>query len=360
MKYGQGVAVSNNKESALVRFWPHTNDANVASYRLRCRLIVEGLQGQLDVGIYQEDMAKVDVLVLSKRYDAQSIAHAKKLQAVYGTMVVLDICDNYFFYDEANADSLEKAKQLKSAIASVDILIASSAFLAAQIKTHCGDHIRISVIGDLVEAPSFPSFPSIAERLRSWYFILSLILLRCRLKVLGNAKCFRLVWFGVHAGSYRDSGMRDLLKVKDVIEKLAKRYPVSLTVVSNSRAKYGEVMSQWSVPTFYVPWNIYLFSSTLMLHGLSIIPITKNNFSMAKTSNRVGTSLIHDLGVVADEIPSYREYEDHVYLNNWEGNLIESFSSNRVKLTPEYFVQRNNEILALWKLSLEKKRSSNS
>jgi hypothetical protein len=95
----------------IARWWPHTTDARIASFRLRCLRIVEHLRGQgVNAALYRRAEAPPPrVLVLSKRYDAATVAHALQCRAA-GTRVVLDLCDNHFHYEGADP-SLERPRR---------------------------------------------------------------------------------------------------------------------------------------------------------------------------------------------------------------------------------------------------------
>ena len=83
-----------------VRWWPHTTDERIASFRLRCLRIVEHLAGQgMDAALYRPGDAAPSVLVLSKRYDAGSLEQALQLRRTAGTRVLLDLCDNHFYFE---------------------------------------------------------------------------------------------------------------------------------------------------------------------------------------------------------------------------------------------------------------------
>jgi hypothetical protein len=59
----------------------------------------------------------------------------------------------------------------------------------------------------------------------------------------------------------------------------------------------------------------------MRLHKVSLIPIELNEFTRVKTNNRVVQSLYLGLGVVADAIDSYREFDSCTFLDNWEEGL---------------------------------------
>jgi hypothetical protein len=331
-----------------VYFWPHTRNSNVASYRLRCQRIIEGLIKQgVDVRLFKEGHIP-EKLVLSKRYDPASIQHALQLKKNFGTKLYLDICDNHFYYKTPEPAAIKRADQLRSAVNSVDVVIASSEYLAEVVRKESDNCTPVVVIGDLVE---FPHEPGLLEKIRNLIPFFRLIKLELDLKKLGPVKSRRLVWFGNHGGGYADGGMNDLHTIRTYLENVHKEAPVSLTIISNSHGKYKKLTEGWKVPVLYLPWNETFFSIALCLHSVSVIPIQKNPFTLAKTNNRVATSLIHDLRVIADEIPSYASYKDFISINEWEKSFLmqaKSTPPNHSGFNVEHFREENKKIIQEW------------
>lgn len=331
-----------------VHFWPHTQNPNVASYRLRCLTVMEGLINQgIDVRLFNEDDVP-EKLVLSKRYDPVSIQQALALKKNLGTKLYLDICDNHFYYKTPEPAAITRANQLRAAVKSVDVVIASSEYLAEVVRNESDNCTPVVVIGDLVE---FPHEPGLLEKIRNFIPFFCFKKLELDLNKLGSVKSRRLVWFGNHGGGYADGGMNDLQSIRTYLEDVHKEATVSLTIISNSREKYKKLTEGWKVPVFYLPWNKTFFSIALRLHGISVIPIQKNLFTMAKTNNRVSTSLIHGLRVIADEIPSYVDYKDIIIINEWEKGfsmLSKQTAEYRSGFNLEHFNDENKKIIEAW------------
>src|ERR1041384_3688556 len=89
-------------------FWPHTFDPCVASYRIRCKNVMDGLS---DAGITSKyypgklrqrlkltpHIEAPRTLVISKMTRPKYLQWAVSLKKRYGTRLILDICDNIFF-----------------------------------------------------------------------------------------------------------------------------------------------------------------------------------------------------------------------------------------------------------------------
>jgi len=115
--------------------------------------------------------------------------------------------------------------------------------------------------------------------------------------------------------------MGDLETLRPLLETLHREHGVSLTVISNSAAKFARLIRPWSMPTYYLDWSAETFSDALRLHAIALIPIRENPFTRCKTNNRLVTALAVGVAVVATGIPSYRPFEEFCALDDWSGGL---------------------------------------
>jgi len=309
------------------RWWPHTTDAAIASTRLRCLLVIDQLRAQgLDAALYGARDEAPNVLVLAKRYDTASVEHARRLRQ-RGSRLILDICDNHFYSETDDPAWRARRQMLVTAVRAVDQVVASSAALAQTIVKEVPDSPPVQVIGDVAESPL--DSPTLWMTARGFRGELELLQLRHRLGALRITRSRRLVWFGNHGSPNADGGMMDVLRARPELDELAHEKAISLTIISNDVQKFRKIKQGWPLPMLYLPWRASTFSRALRLHGVSIIPAGLNPFTRVKTSNRVATSLLHDLAVVADPIPSYQEFQDHVFLGNWAVGLRRSVERTR-------------------------------
>ncbi|MDI1307814.1 MAG: hypothetical protein PSV17_00090 [Methylotenera sp.] len=307
-------------------FWPHIRNKKVASYRLRCLQIVETLQKRgLSAGFYHTRV-QPKVLVLSKRYDARTLKTAISLRSKYGAKLVLDICDNHFYYDNNSNIWSDRAGLLRDAILAVDVVICSSEALANIVLQEISiKAIEVKVIGDSTELPFEPDF---FTKISHPYCELELYFYKKKLRSLHIQKGRKLIWFGNHGGNNAAGGMEDILLIKDQLLAHHNFSPISLTIVSNSKSKYKDIAKQLSVPSIYVDWNYYTFSRVMFNNDIAIIPISVNPFTICKTNNRLATAIVHNLQVVATSIPSYEAFRDDVVLDDWLDGM-ESFMLNQ-------------------------------
>lgn len=353
----QGYLFESRQSRMKVRFWPHTRRSSIASYRIRCSAIVNGLRDRgVDAAVISRP-EPADVVVLSKRYDDESLDACLRLRADTGTRLILDLCDNHFYSSTDDVSAARQAFSLRRTLEAVDGVIASSAILASQLA--CSARIRgsLNVIEDVIEEPIIPPLMKRIWQPRSETRLLRLDNWLSRQATMRN---MRLVWFGNAGDNVRKGGMESLLKIQYVLESLSQRYPLSLTIISNSRQKFLEICSAWRVPVFYLPWSLHTVSRALCLHGISVIPIEQNPFTQAKTANRVTASIMHGLAVVADHIPSYEPYADMIFLNDWSTSLEALLSDAkfwearvrmaRQRLQPDV---HNEQIFHKWSAILE-------
>jgi hypothetical protein len=301
-----------------VRWWPFIANARVASTRIRCLQVIEGLRKRgVDAGLYSRGSIAPDILVLSKRYDEASLSVAIKLQKT-GTRIVLDLCDNHFYAAVPSADADRRAERLRAAMGVVDAVVVSTPALAEIVRSECPNLRTLYVIGDAFE-PAF--YPDWWTRIRHPVDEVRYARFKFRIKVESPPAAARLLWFGHHGNGHAAGGMDDLLEIAPVLNELGPT--VSLTVISNNLEKYNRIRAALSIQSFYLPWSRTTFSRAAKLHDIAVIPVRMDPFTSCKTNNRMATSILHGLAVAADPVPSYLEFSDAAVLNDWSHGLTE-------------------------------------
>lgn len=308
----------DQRGGVTIGFWPHTTNWQVASARLRCQRIVQGLNELgMAARLYAPGKAPPSVLVLSKRYDACTMTHALGLRDQHGTRLLLDLCDNHFHNDRATPLFIDRSQQLSTSIKQVDQLIVASSALADAVRLHVDQPPPTSVIGDLVEDSVRPPpgwRQGLGGRLR-------LARLSASLRACRPAPGRRLVWFGNHGSPNVDGGMQDLCRIFDALAAHHAERRLSLTVVSNSHSRFLELTGNCQFPCYYMPWSEANFDAALRLHDIAVIPVTSTPFTRCKTANRVATATMHGLAVAADAIPAYEEFAPAIVLDAWHDGL---------------------------------------
>lgn len=299
-----------------IRFWPHLTEARVASTRIRCLQMIEALKRlDIDVDLYRVGCDIPSVLVMFKRYDSESLRHAVDLREKFGTKLVIDICDNHFYFEGNDHKAIRRREQLRNASSAVDLIVTSSDALA-QVVFNEIKNARVCVIPDSLDMGISTPLPrkSVSDVFNAQRWSL----FRRRNPVAFGR---RLLWFGSHGSPYVSGGMEDLESISTALSCHHAIEPLTLCIVSNNWRKYRDISKNWSWPTFYFPWSECNFRLAAMDNQIAVIPIRPNPFTLCKSNNRVATSFNLGLAVAADAIPSYEEFRESALLDDWDFGL---------------------------------------
>jgi hypothetical protein len=337
--------------SALYGWYAQTFSDAIASIRLRCFTPMAALRDLgLDVERFDPSHAnRYGAVVFSKIYDEKAIAAARALKAA-GARVILDLCDNHFYGDDAF--TRERTGRLGRMIEAADLVVSSTAVLTDQLRERFpGIADRLTLIPDYLEEAS-ASQPTFLDRLA---------LGRLDRFFARTPGSLRLIWFGNHGAGPAPAGMADLALIRTAVEAQAAATPLTLTVMSNSLAKYLRLVRPWAIPTIYLGWTAGRADAVLRRHHVAVLPINRNPFTVAKTINRPATALRAGLGVIADAIPSYEELRPYIPLDDWAGGL-RRYAETRPSADPGIAAARAHlqhayrpeAITALWRSALER------
>lgn len=312
-----------------------SQDPRRASLRYRCLYPIEQLaHWGLSVGFLQEQEPPGDLIVV---FDAWSlfptisgeavsdnvVASARRFKQS-GVRLILDNCDNQFAANQCDAAWSRGLDRLRELACLADRIVVCSNALGDAMTEIPGVNRDIVVIDDPVEEriryPGDSLLRSIVSprRKRCWLNYIRHWSTLARERRAGRTP---LVWFGSHGNQFSPGGMLDILSVRSQLEETNRKYPVSLTVISNNHGKFAENFSDWSFPVHYLEWDRINFLALLRLHDVSVIPAQLNSFTRCKSTNRVTLSLWHGLAVIADPIPSYATYSGATRIGNWLGSL---------------------------------------
>ena len=322
MEQDDGVGVAHERRRALMDLpsigWrPRFSDERVASTRLRYSRPFRVLRSRgWATEIFEPHRAaSYDIVVYGKRYDIAATREAERLKRS-GVRIVFDLCDNHFYNPFALPSLADAPRWIGQMTEIADQVVVSTAALAEVMAEQLEVPRPKWIIGDAIELEHDPSFATFGRR--HWESARGS-------RVLGWIKRRRregripLIWFGIHGGPNADYGMRDLSKIRSVIESADRVCPVSLTVVSNSRREYRRRVQPWKIPTRYLEWSPLHFVDVLRAHDVAVIPININPFTWCKSNNRLAQSLSCEVAVAADAIPSYEEFRDVALLDDWSG-----------------------------------------
>jgi hypothetical protein len=308
---------------------PRFFDPRVASTRIRCLNPLAELQSVgYPVELFdRRRSSEYAAVVYSKLYDDASYKEALALQQ-RGARIVLDLCDNHFYNPNGLASLSKAEEQLKRMMQLADALVASTAAMAELMRAQFPCARDINVIEDGVETEITGVRSTFWE---SWRAESKLSKLLQKLAEKKENRTTPLVWFGIHGGSNAEYGMLDLLKRRPLLETINGNHPLSLTVISNSKKKYDRAIKPWSFPTYYLEWHPQTVFAALRAHRIAIIPVSQNPFTHCKSNNRLALSLSLGLAVVADSIPSYRDFADVCFLDEWRLGLERYLSDSELR-----------------------------
>jgi hypothetical protein len=276
---------------------PFTTRSDVASVRIRCLvpqrlLAANGWRSEL---FDAADPRRHDVVVFQKAYGADDLDLARRLSAS-GVRIVFDLCDNHFHNPGQGPEGEDRSSRLRRMIDLADAVTVSSPILAELVGKE-SSFVVDDALDPVITAPSArrrwrPRFP---------------------------AKGLRLVWFG-NAGS-EDFGLVDLGRIVPELNRLHRGLPIALDVATNSKQAYRRHLSGVDFPTRYLSWSMQSFPAAHSRSDVCLLPITANPFTVCKTSNRLVTSVMLGVPVVADLIPSYEELAPYILVGHWEANV---------------------------------------
>lgn len=275
-----------------------------ASARLRCYLPAEALgrAGYRSVVLTRPEPAGCDVVVFQKAYSDADFDLARRCRDA-GVATVLDLCDNHLYNPAGRPDYAERAARLLRMIDAVDLVTVSTPELGKTLpRDEC------PVIDDALE-PLPVGWRRAAETAR------------LAPRFLNRRSRVRLLWFGNVGVADPRFGMIDLADRLPELTEFGRRHPFELTVVSNCRRTFEGYFRGAPFPTRYLSWNPWRVAAVARFHHVCLLPIGINPFTICKTSNRLVFALRLGLPVVADGIPSYREFAPYVTLDDWRGGL---------------------------------------
>jgi glycosyltransferase involved in cell wall biosynthesis len=298
----------------LIGWKPVAYNLNAASARLRCYEPLAFLQRRgVVVELFQPaHLENYKTLVIQKSCELEDIELARKAQA-RGTHVIYDGCDNLFYFEEGDDVHAARAARLRRLLAHCNSITVSTPALQKVIREETGR--EAVVIPDPVVTP---------RRLSRWRLAAMAGVLRRQWRARRKGAPLELVWFGNHAIAGAEGGLRDLLHIAPLLEKLHREYPLRLTVISNGHELFDATIKPLPFPTRYCGWRHYAhFCGTLPAYDVCVIPFSRNPVTECKSNNRLALSLYLGVPVVADGIASYREFAPFCRLDDWEKGLRE-------------------------------------
>lgn len=271
-----------------------------ASSRLRAFKPCELLKNLINIEIYnEENKDNYKAVIFQKSYTKGDLALAKEMKK-RGTTIILDQCDNHNIFCPKNQVEKARAERMQEMSTIADKIFSSTREIANLYPNK-----PTFVLPDFIDFHD----PNLRDFL---YYNLKFIHHRLNRRT-------KIVWFGNAGSQDQGFGLCDLHNRLPWLRNLARKKPIELTIISNSKALYKTYFGQEMVfPINYIAWNNRSYKYFLKMHDVCIIPITKNPFTVCKTNNRIALALSMGLPVVGDAIPSYHEFSEYCILDDWE------------------------------------------
>jgi hypothetical protein len=331
--------------------WKSLGGITSASFRYRALLPCKYLkQKDYPCEIFNyKNLEQYKIVIFQKLYDYESINLVQILKS-QGVITVFDLCDNLFHYQLNDLSVLnERIIRLQKMIDSVDIISVSTPELK---KLICSKTDKIPVvIDDALEIPQInPLGKAYLKLKQTWGTTLN-----------KRNNYLNVVWYGTSGTKNPPYGLIDLAKILPSLEKVHQEIPINLTVISNSQSTFNKYLSSAKIPVKYYNWKLNTFPYLFKYHDVCIIPVNINSLTKCKTNNRLVLSLLLDVPVIADRLPSYEEFGEFVLFSDWETNLRkyafnQSLRQQHIKEGKEYILSKydKNRVISQWSGLFEK------
>lgn len=264
------------------------------------------------LGIKAEFLKEVNIdsyeaVVFQKAYSAKDIALAKQLRSK-DKSIIFDLCDNHYALGTNEKGYQEKIDRLNEMMRLADCVTVPTIEASNFVSHRC-----IKIVPDAID-----KYP------KSNYSFIPRTRFRQQVDSLLETKgTINLVWFGNGGMEKPPWGMIELCRLKHILHELYSEFPLKLNIISNNKYSYEKYFSDATFPCRYYPWNIKTFPYLMRCADIALIPVTINDFTRGKSSNRVITALDLGLPVIADPLPSYEEFSNFIRIGNWRENILE-------------------------------------
>lgn len=276
-----------------IGFRPYDQEGRIASSRLRAFLPARHLRdaGWSTAIVPPDGRGDYDCVIFQKPYGPADLELAERL-AAKGVKVIVDVYDNLFHNPEGLAKVDERAERLRRMIDLADAVTVSVAGLIDCVAARAPSFVVNDAVDDF--EPRAPH---------------------------GVHAPVRVVWFGNSASPGQPFGMYFLGAVLPGLERLSHDIPVELTVISNSRALYDQLVAPARLTTRYVEWKLRRFARAFSRNDVCVLPIESNPLTSHKSNNRLVIALQLGVPVIASPIPSYLEFGEWILFEGWEEHV---------------------------------------
>jgi hypothetical protein len=313
--------VQKKEENPKILWRIQKRTMDVASIRYRALLPLLALEdlgilSRLSAGNETASLDEISTLILVKCFGSNDVQLAK-LAYERGIPVYFDLCDNIFVNDYGNKSPIKPRDALIECLPYLSGITVPTSALRDAVQRSCGGRVPVDVIPDGIESRDLLVRQAMLldgkTCAASWKFKLHNFLLRLgflnnsptkthestRLQRFGLPFKKKILWFGNHGSPWSSFGQSDISLFKTALETIAAEEEVGLIVVSNNKEKYTNEIKKIKIPSYYLEWDRYLIHDVLSQVDVVIAPLSQDDFSICKSSNRSVLALASGVPVVA-------------------------------------------------------------
>jgi glycosyltransferase involved in cell wall biosynthesis len=221
-----------------------------------------------------------DVVIFSKTFSSvnEEIANYAKQRKI---KIIFDICDNRFILPEFS-------QNYKNMVDLSDKVVVNTDLMAEIVKQYTGRDS--SVIQDPYEFQ------------------------RCKPNFKPRSDTLNLLWFGHH------SNIDALKAMIPTLAPLSKQIRLKLHIVTSANIGMEQACKQFNKQSsnfklFFSEWSVAATQKAMQQADMVLIPSFSNTIKSVKSPNRVIESLWSGRFVVADPLPSYKEFAQFAWID---------------------------------------------
>lgn len=294
-----------------------------AGVRIRYRRIATFLQVAghrltlLPVGEFKK--IDHDVYLFSKCFDANALVIAQ-MAASHGRIVGVDLFDDYFSQkDDSRFQRLRG--WLTGALTNADFVLCSTPVMR-RVAEQYAPTVPAFVMNDPYEPYDIESLRRQLTRKHAGLWAKSML---------------NVAWYGMGDNPHFPVGLSDLVAFSDELDAMQGRgFDVRLTVLTNARAMTGDglaALSALPLPYEVREWSEAEERRLLAWSHVVFLPVSAQNFSVAKSLNRAITALCAGNQVLSAGFPLYKPFDDFIYRD--ATLLIDDLNAERPRVRAE-------------------------
>ncbi|MCW2411755.1 MULTISPECIES: glycosyltransferase [unclassified Sphingobium] len=318
------IDARSSSRKLRVGWYIKDSDANSASARYRCFHFARVLEGEFEnifISNFKDmksGINELDAVIIVKRLD-QSTIELAALARLAQKPIFLDLCD-----DVAHPlHSAQKAPyaSLTSLVALAPVLsgiVTPSAEMAERLQGYLLDN-RLSgppchVIPDIAETRAlFEATERFVRSKRSFPYSAPLLHTKPNDSSAFKYGRKKILWFGNYGGQHSNFGIFSLKPKMKHLREFHQKFPIELTVISNSEIAYESLVIDCGFPTRYVEWSSSSVYDELEQTDAVLLSTGDDEFCNVKSSNRALQALAASVPVISEKSSALTEFEDIIF-----------------------------------------------